>query len=259
MLNLDGLLLLSKPAISFLDRVQVTNDTTANTSKVTDATTSDTPLIQDMLLALRDTNMTATEAERLRSEARTAAIQAIRDVAREAGIEDRIQDDMSLENLFKNIAAAANSGGPAVTTGDASAATPTGNRMLHHELDHKDKNDGYVGDRQLAGRWSYDDEKTQAPEHGWDEAYFHEGRAGGRRSYEDYNKHGTHGSLGKHGYLSDNESSDEHDRQLWNYYSSGRKMGGRGESDEEDEAFGEDEFFAEAQRRHHGKQGHHFH
>jgi hypothetical protein len=251
--------LVNKPAISFLDRAQVTNDTDANTTEVADATTSDTPLIQGMLLTLRDMNMTATEAERLRSDARAAAIQAIRDVAREAGIEDRIQDDTNLDALFKNIAAAVGSGGPAVKTGDATAATPTGNRMLHHELDHKDENDGYVGHRQLAGRWSYDDEKTHVREHEWDEAYFPEGGAGSRHSYEDYNEHGTHGSLGKRGHMSDYEGSDKHNRQLWTYYSSGRKTGGRGESDEEDEAFGEDEFFAEAQQRHHGKQGHHFH
>lgn len=255
LLSLDDLLLLNKPATSFLDRTQVTNDTAANSTEAADAATSDTPLIQGMLLALRDMNMTATEAERLRSEARTAAMQAIRDVAREAGVEDRIQGNTNLEALFNNIASAAGTGAEAATTGGAAAATmtttPAGTRMLHHEEYHEDEDEGdYNGHRQLAGRWSYDDEEEKhAHEYEWDEAYFPEGGARGHRSFEDYNKHGTHGSLGKRG---------KHDRQLWNYYS-GRKTEGWGGSDGEDEAFWEDEFFAEAQNRRQGKQGHHSH
>lgn len=265
LLSLDDLLLLNKPATSFFDRAQVTNDTTASTTEAAEAATSDTPLIQGMLLALRDMNMTATEAERLRSEARTAAMQAIRDVARKAGIEDRIQGNTNLEALFNNIASAAGTGAEAATTGDVAAATtttmPAGNRMLHHEEYHEDLEDegDYVGHRQLAGRWSYDDDNEKhTHEYEWDEAYFPEGGVGGRRSFEDYNKHGTHGSLGKLGYMSGYEGGDKHDRQLWNYYS-GRKTEGRGGPEGEDEAFWEDEFFAEAQNRRQGKRGHHSH
>ena len=261
LLSLDDLLLLNKPATSFLDRAQVTNDTTTNTTEAADAATSDTPLIPGMLLALRDMNMTATEAERLRSEARTAAMQAIRDVAREAGIEDRVQGNTNLEALFNNIASAAGTGEAAATTGDAAVATTTttlaSNRMLHHEEYHEDEDEDYMGHRQLAGRWSYDDDGEKlAHEHEWDEAYFPEGSVGGRRSFEDYNKHGTHGSLGKRGHMSGYEGADKHDRQLWNYYS-GRKTEGYGGSDGEDEAFWEDDFFAEAQNRRQGKRGQH--
>src|SRR6056297_2448191 len=67
LLSLDDLMLPDKPAVSFLDRAQQLNSTDASNTIEDSASSNDVPLISSMLVALRDMNMTATEAERLRS------------------------------------------------------------------------------------------------------------------------------------------------------------------------------------------------
>jgi len=195
LLSLDDLMLPDKPAVSFLDRAQQLNSTDASNTIEDSASSNDVPLISSMLVALRDMNMTATEAERLRSDARSAAMQAIRDVVREAGMDERIQGNMELEALFSNIAAAAES---VNREGAASSSTPpTGTRKLLQLEGAFDAEDAeiWANRRMLAEQWlsnkpvEYEDEE-------WD-TYFPDHKNYYTPSYEDYMTYGTHGNKGQ--------------------------------------------------------------
>jgi len=195
LLSLDDLMLPDKPAVSFLDRAQQLNSTDASNTIEDSASSNDVPLISSMLVALRDMNMTATEAERLRSDARSAAMQAIRDVVREAGMDERIQGNMELEALFSNIAAAA---GSVNREGAASSSTPpTGTRKLLQLEGAFDAEDAeiWANRRMLAEQWlsnkpvEYEDEE-------WD-TYFPDHKNYYTPSYEDYMTYGTHGNKGQ--------------------------------------------------------------
>ena len=187
LLSLDDLLRLDTPASSFLDRAQTLNETTTTTTTTTNTTR---PVLQGMLESIREMNLTPTEAERLRTEAREAAIAAVRDAAREAGTDERVQGNVNLEALFANIAEAAAAGAaPSPQEATAAAVVPAAagaGRMLKGRGGGKgnEERGGYVGHRQLAGRWGaeYGDEEEE-----------------GGRSFEDYSKHGTRGSMGTYG------------------------------------------------------------
>jgi hypothetical protein len=276
LLPLDGLLMTEEPAVAFFDRAVVegeegeyleveteekqamnttmpaTTNNTTTTPETTNSTT--TSLLQGVLVTLREAGMTDREAERLRADARTAAMEAIRDAARNAGYEareDGTTGNVNLDTLFANIASITTQEEEGQQQQQPQEGGEGQGRKLHwHHHGHDNGEFDQVfseetGNKDYSGN-------ANANANNINNNYYNSYGTGNQATVEDYTTYGTVGSVGSYGAAAGYGGDGWGRRQLWDYYGGA----GRGNEVGDDDEFWEDGFWADAEERRKGK-GHH--